>query len=134
MSSQGSLFWALTRGRSSVRKPTGPAKRLSLAHSLNDLEVRFSSLCHAKTPASYCKIIVLYLLQCWCMKTEIQVCLIVLLSVHRKVSQFVLCSNPVLKISLNTQSSLCSAPLFSSTIVIFLFSIDKDNHETIINT
>ncbi|KAK7176899.1 hypothetical protein R3I93_000978 [Phoxinus phoxinus] len=35
---KGSLFWALTRGRSSVRKPTGPAKRLSLAHSLNDLE------------------------------------------------------------------------------------------------
>ncbi|XP_042615549.1 regulator of G-protein signaling 12-like isoform X2 [Cyprinus carpio] len=33
-----SLFWALTRGRSSVRRPSGPAKRLSLAHSLNDLE------------------------------------------------------------------------------------------------
>uniref|UniRef100_A0A673I0R9 Regulator of G-protein signaling 12-like n=1 Tax=Sinocyclocheilus rhinocerous TaxID=307959 RepID=A0A673I0R9_9TELE len=38
LSSQGSLFWALTRGRSSVRRPSGPAKRLSLAHSLNDLE------------------------------------------------------------------------------------------------
>nr|XP_009301361.1 regulator of G-protein signaling 12 isoform X3 [Danio rerio] len=35
---KGSLFWALTRGRSSVRRPSGPAKRLSLAHSLNDLE------------------------------------------------------------------------------------------------
>uniref|UniRef100_A0A671LXB3 Regulator of G-protein signaling 12-like n=1 Tax=Sinocyclocheilus anshuiensis TaxID=1608454 RepID=A0A671LXB3_9TELE len=38
LSSQGSLFWALTRRRSSVRRPSGPAKRLSLAHSLNDLE------------------------------------------------------------------------------------------------
>ncbi|XP_016330228.1 regulator of G-protein signaling 12-like [Sinocyclocheilus anshuiensis] len=35
---KGSLFWALTRRRSSVRRPSGPAKRLSLAHSLNDLE------------------------------------------------------------------------------------------------
>ncbi|XP_051504361.1 regulator of G-protein signaling 12-like isoform X2 [Myxocyprinus asiaticus] len=33
-----SRFWALKRGRSSVRRPSSPAKRLSLAHSLNDLE------------------------------------------------------------------------------------------------
>ncbi|XP_052001899.1 regulator of G-protein signaling 12 isoform X2 [Xyrauchen texanus] len=33
-----SIFWAHRRGRSSVRRPPSPAKRLSLAHSLNDLE------------------------------------------------------------------------------------------------
>ncbi|XP_026122395.1 regulator of G-protein signaling 12 isoform X2 [Carassius auratus] len=35
---KGSLFWALTRGRTSIRRPSVPAQRLSLAHSLNDLE------------------------------------------------------------------------------------------------
>ncbi|KAI7814391.1 putative regulator of G-protein signaling 12, partial [Triplophysa rosa] len=34
---KGSIFWALTKGRSSIRRTVGPAKRLSLAHSLNDL-------------------------------------------------------------------------------------------------
>ncbi|XP_055052352.2 regulator of G-protein signaling 12 isoform X4 [Misgurnus anguillicaudatus] len=35
---KGSKFWALTKGRSSIRRTAAPAKRLSLAHSLNDLE------------------------------------------------------------------------------------------------
>ncbi|XP_056599981.1 regulator of G-protein signaling 12 isoform X2 [Triplophysa dalaica] len=35
---KGSIFWALTKGRSSIRRTAGPAKRLSLTHSLNDLE------------------------------------------------------------------------------------------------
>ncbi|KAA0723013.1 Regulator of G-protein signaling 12 [Triplophysa tibetana] len=35
---KGSIFWALTKGRSSIRRTAGRAKRLSLAHSLNDLE------------------------------------------------------------------------------------------------
>ncbi|XP_051976642.1 regulator of G-protein signaling 12-like isoform X2 [Xyrauchen texanus] len=35
---KGSIFWALTRGRASVRRPSVVPKRLSLAHSLNDLE------------------------------------------------------------------------------------------------
>lgn len=37
---QGSKFWAISRGRSSMRRPSTQAKRLSMARSLDDLEVR----------------------------------------------------------------------------------------------